>query len=171
MFLSAALIPVEDVLQLWHYRAYWRDGRLVTTGRHAVSADNGHFELRGLEPGTHWVCVDSIETYQPRWGEGMGRCQKVEAPARGIQLDQHAVYGRHGQVGQRPDGEIGIHAVRGGDIVGDHTVTFATQGERVVLQHQAQSRETFARGALRAARFLAGKPPGMYAMSDVLAGG
>lgn len=91
------------------------------------------------------------------------------ADAIDVKLDEHASYGRHGQVGERPAGEIGIHAVRGGDIVGDHTVIFATQGERVELRHQAHSRETFVRGAIRAAKFIAGKPAGSYAMADVLA--
>ena len=71
-------------------------------------------------------------------------------------------------MGERTDGEIGIHAVRGGDVVGDHTVIFAAQGERVELTHKASSRETFARGALRAALWVHGKPAGLYDMQDVL---
>ena len=90
------------------------------------------------------------------------------AGALGVSLDDCANYGREGQVGERPTGQIGIHAVRGGDIVGDHTVIFATQGERVELRHQAHSRETFVRGAIRAAKFIAGKPAGAYGMKDVL---
>jgi 4-hydroxy-tetrahydrodipicolinate reductase len=64
--------------------------------------------------------------------------------------------------------KIGVHSLRGGDVVGDHTVVFATSGERVELTHKASSRDTFARGALRAAQWIIGKPPGLYDMQDVL---
>lgn len=77
-------------------------------------------------------------------------------------------HGREGALGQRSKGEIGIHSIRGGDIVGDHTVIFAGQGERLELTHRAGSREAFARGALRAAQWVIGKPPGLYSMQDVL---
>jgi 4-hydroxy-tetrahydrodipicolinate reductase len=77
-------------------------------------------------------------------------------------------HGREGISGEREKSEIGIHSVRGGDVVGDHTVIFAGQGERVELTHRASSRETFARGALRAARWVIGKPAGLYDMRDVL---
>jgi 4-hydroxy-tetrahydrodipicolinate reductase len=78
------------------------------------------------------------------------------------------VYGRHGQVGERPRGEIGVHAVREGDNPGEHTVIFGLPGESLELSHRALNRDGFARGALDAACFLAGKPPGLYAMADVL---
>src|SRR5436853_4027670 len=78
-------------------------------------------------------------------------------------------HGREGIIGERERSEIGIHSVRGGDVVGDHTVIFAGQGERVELTHRASSRETFARGALRAARWVIRKPAGLYDMRDVLA--
>src|SRR2546429_3553952 len=78
-------------------------------------------------------------------------------------------HGREGMIGERERSEIGIHSVRGGDVVGDHTVIFAGQGERVELTHRASSRETFARGALRAARWVIGKPAGLYDMRDGLA--
>ena len=82
---------------------------------------------------------------------------------------KHSVqHGRVGIVGPRPENEIGIHAVRGGDIVGEHTIYFAGAGERLELTHRASSRETFARGALRAADWLIGKPVGWYEMADVL---
>jgi len=77
-------------------------------------------------------------------------------------------YGREGMVGERGSSEIGIHAVRGGDVVGEHSVIFAGNGERVELTHRAASRETFARGALRAAHWVIGKEPGLYDMRDVL---
>lgn len=78
------------------------------------------------------------------------------------------VHGRNGITGERTKREIGMHALRGGDVVGDHTVVFATGGERVELTHKASSRDTFAKGALRAVRFLAAAAPGLYDMQDVL---
>jgi 4-hydroxy-tetrahydrodipicolinate reductase len=75
---------------------------------------------------------------------------------------------RHGQVGERPRPEIGLQALRGGDVVGDHTVFFFGDGERLELTHRASSRDQFAQGALRAAAWVAGKPPGRYDMADVL---
>jgi len=77
-------------------------------------------------------------------------------------------HGREGVIGERPGKEIGVHSIRGGDVVGDHTVTFAGAGERLELTHKASSRETFALGALRAARWVVGKPAGLYSMEDVL---
>ena len=90
------------------------------------------------------------------------------AEGRGVDLDDVAVYGREGMVGERPAGEIAIHALRGGSVVGDHTVMFAGDVERVEITHRAQSREAFAAGALRAAEWTAGKAPGLYSMRDVL---
>jgi 4-hydroxy-tetrahydrodipicolinate reductase len=77
-------------------------------------------------------------------------------------------HGREGQVGERPLGEIGVHAIRGGDVVGDHTVMFAAEGERIELTHKAANREIFARGAVRAAHWVKGKSAGLYSMEDVL---
>ncbi len=93
---------------------------------------------------------------------------EVVADALGRELREVAVYGREGQTGARERDTIGFATVRGGDIVGDHTVTFAAEGERVEITHKASSRMAFARGALRAANWLAGKPPGLYDMQDVL---
>ncbi|MFH0953172.1 MAG: 4-hydroxy-tetrahydrodipicolinate reductase [Verrucomicrobiota bacterium] len=93
-----------------------------------------------------------------------------EAAARGLEwkLDQVAIHGRHGLHGERPAQQIGFHAVRGGDIVGDHTVLFAAEGECIELSHRATSREAFALGALRAAAWSIGRAPGLYTMRDVL---
>lgn len=94
-----------------------------------------------------------------------------QAVARGLEVDLNgvAVHGRHGMAsGERSATEIGFHAVRGGDIVGDHTVMFATEGEVIELSHRATSRDTFALGALRAAAWVAGRKPGLYTMRDVL---
>lgn len=93
---------------------------------------------------------------------------EVVAEARGWDLSEVAVYGRQGMPGERPKESIGIHAVRGGDIVGDHTVIFAGPAERIELTHRAHSRDTFAWGAMRAARFLATASPGLYSMQDIL---
>ncbi len=90
------------------------------------------------------------------------------AGAYGKKLEDSARYERHGQIGPRPKGQIGIQTVRGGDIVGEHTVLFIGTGERLEITHRATSRENFAQGALLAARWVAGKQPGMYSMADVL---
>lgn len=89
------------------------------------------------------------------------------ATARGQTLKTSAVYGRNGQ-SKRAEGEIGIHAVRGGEIVGEHTVEFIMNGEIIQLTHKAQNRMTFANGAVRAAIWLSDKPAGLYDMQDVL---
>ena len=96
------------------------------------------------------------------------RLAEVVAAARQLSYQKHARHGRQGLVGERPADEIGIHAVRGGDIIGEHTVLFAGLGERVELIHKASSRETFARGAIKAARWIVGRSPGIYEMRDVL---
>ena len=88
--------------------------------------------------------------------------------ATGRDYAQDTVHGRNGVVGARTRREIGMHSLRGGDVVGDHTVIFATGGERVELTHKASSRDTFAKGALRAVRFLETASAGMYDMQDVL---
>jgi len=93
-----------------------------------------------------------------------------EMVARGLghDLDELAVYGRHGITGPRPMGSIGFASLRAGDIVGEHTVLFAGTGERLEITHRAESRMNFAQGALRAVRYLAGRGPGLYDMQDVL---
>jgi len=93
---------------------------------------------------------------------------EILADVRGLQYREAARHGREGIVGERTRGEIGVHSIRGGDVVGDHTVIFANNGERVELTHKASSRETFANGALRAAQWVAGRAPGLYDMQDVL---
>jgi 4-hydroxy-tetrahydrodipicolinate reductase len=90
------------------------------------------------------------------------------AKAAGRQFDQDAVYSRVGHTGARTDAEIGFSVIRGGDIVGDHTVLFAGQGERIEITHKSSSRATYAQGAVRAAKFLMSQPAGQYDMFDVL---
>jgi 4-hydroxy-tetrahydrodipicolinate reductase len=92
----------------------------------------------------------------------------VVAEARKQQAAEAVRHGREGLTGERTSTEIGMHSLRGGDVVGDHTVVFAATGERLELTHKASSRETFAAGALRAAEWVAGKAPGIYDMQDVL---
>lgn len=93
---------------------------------------------------------------------------EILADVRGLQYNEDVRHGRFGIVGERTNTEIGMHAVRGGDVVGDHTVIYATPGERVELTHKASNRETFARGALRASLWAHGRPAGLYDMQDVL---
>ena len=93
---------------------------------------------------------------------------EILAEVRGLQYNRDCRHGRFGDVGARQPNEIGVHALRGGDVVGDHTVVFANVGERVELTHKASSRDTFAHGAVRAARWLQGRAPGLYDMQDVL---
>ena len=105
--------------------------------------------------------VDAPSGTALRFGEAVAR-------ALGRDLSRDAVHGRRGDVGERGAKAIGFHAIRGGDIVGEHTVLFAGEGERVEITVRSGSRATYAAGALRAARFLQGKPSGLYDMQDVL---
>ncbi len=93
---------------------------------------------------------------------------EVVARALGRDLKQCAVYGREGVTGERDPSTIGFATIRGGDIVGDHTVLFAGTGERIEISHKSASRATYAQGSLRAARFLASRATGLYGMNDVL---
>jgi 4-hydroxy-tetrahydrodipicolinate reductase len=90
------------------------------------------------------------------------------AKGRNTTLGKDAVWARHGETGARESGKIGFSVLRGGDIVGDHTLTFAGPGERIELTHRAHDRMAFASGALHAARWAIGKPAGKYSMRDVL---
>ena len=93
---------------------------------------------------------------------------KAAADALGRDLDNDGVFSRHGIIGERGNKEIGIQTIRGGDVVGEHTVMFLGMGERIEVAHRVSNRDTFARGALKAALWLAGKPAGLYNMQDVL---
>jgi len=96
------------------------------------------------------------------------RLGETVARVRGRTLDRSAVYDRHGQTGPREPGSIGFSVVRAGDIVGEHTVLFAAEGERIEITHRATDRLGFARGALRAAEWLIGRPAGLYRMEDLV---
>jgi 4-hydroxy-tetrahydrodipicolinate reductase len=93
---------------------------------------------------------------------------EILADTRNEQLTEVIRHGRQGILGQRTSNEIGMHSLRGGDVVGDHTVMFSALGERVELTHRASSRDTFAHGALRAAQWVADQSPGLYDMQNVL---
>jgi len=96
------------------------------------------------------------------------RLAECAAEALGLDYATETAHGRHGLVGERPTRQIGMHAVRGGDVVGEHTVSFIGRGERVELTHKAHNRDNFARGALRAAKYVMTAAPGLYDMQDVL---
>ncbi|WP_242396115.1 4-hydroxy-tetrahydrodipicolinate reductase [Anaeromyxobacter oryzisoli] len=96
------------------------------------------------------------------------RLGEVAAEALGRDPAEALAYARHGIIGERPPWQIGIQTLRGGDVVGEHTVLFCGEGERVEITHRATSREQFARGAIRAARWLPGKPAGLHDMAEVL---
>ena len=101
-------------------------------------------------------------------GTALAMAEEILA-GRGEPRDGAVILGRSGQVGSRPPGQIGIHALRMGDFVGRHEIHFGGPGETITIQHSAYSRETFAAGALRAASWIIGKSPGFYSMRDVLA--
>jgi len=124
---------------------------------------------RALGPGYDVEIIEAHHRHKVDAPSGtalaMGR---AVADALGRDLQQTAVYGRHGHTGARDGQTIGFATVRGGDVVGDHTVMFLGEGERVEISHRASSRSNFARGALRAAGWVIDRPPGLYDMRDVL---
>lgn len=128
--------------------------------RRATAALGDDFDIEIIEA-HHRHKVDAPSGTALKLGE-------VAADAAGRNLDDCAVYAREGHTGARDRGAIGFSTVRGGDIVGEHTVLFAGEGERIEITHRASSRQTFAGGALRAAVWAAGQSPGRYDMNDVL---
>ena len=126
----------------------------------AAAAVDGETDLEVIEA-HHRHKVDAPSGTALAIGEALAR-------GRGIDLDAHAVMSREGITGARPDGAIGFATIRGGDIVGEHTALFASEGERIEITHKAGTRLAFARGACRAARWLASRPAGRYDMQDVL---
>ena len=118
--------------------------------------------------------VEIVETHHDQKKDAPSgtalKLAEIIAATRNKELRELAVYGRQGRPGPRKPTEIGIHAIRLADVVGEHTVIFGTGGERLELTHKAGSRQSFARGALKAALFLAGQKPGFYSMEDILNG-
>jgi 4-hydroxy-tetrahydrodipicolinate reductase len=131
--------------------------RLAETAARALGDD---FDIEIIEA-HHRHKVDAPSGTALKLGE-------VVANATGRYLSDVAAHGRYGDTGERPGKQIGFHAIRGGDIVGEHTVMFAGAGERVEVTVRSQSRMTYAAGALRAAKWLKGRPAGLYEMADVL---
>lgn len=121
---------------------------------------------------THGYDVEIIEAHHRHKVDAPSgtalKMGEIVAAALGRDLKQVAVYGREGVTGERDPSTIGFATIRGGDIVGDHTVLFAGTGERIEITHRSASRATYAQGSLRAARFLANRPAGLYDMQDVL---
>jgi len=126
----------------------------------AAKALGGGYDIEIIEA-HHRHKVDAPSGTALKMGE-------VIAAAQGRDLKDCAVYARHGHTGERPSGAIGFATIRGGDIVGDHTVLFAGTGERIEITHKSASRATYAQGSLRAVRYLAGRKNGLYDMFDVL---
>jgi 4-hydroxy-tetrahydrodipicolinate reductase len=116
--------------------------------------------------------VEIIETHHNQKKDSPSgtavRLAECAAEALGLSYAEDVTHGREGLVGARPARQIGMHAIRGGDVVGEHTVSFIGQGERIELIHKAHNRDNFARGALRAAQFVLTAKPGLYDMQDVL---
>jgi 4-hydroxy-tetrahydrodipicolinate reductase len=133
---------------------------LINLVQSAAKVLNEGFDIEIIEA-HHRFKVDAPSGTALRLGE-------AAASALGRNLEECAVYGREGVTGERDPSTIGFATVRGGDVVGDHTVLFAGLGERIELTHKASSRVTFASGALRAAKFLIDKQAGLFDMQDVL---
>lgn len=116
--------------------------------------------------------IDIVETHHRHKKDAPSgtalKMAQVVAAGRGRSLDEVGVFTRHGIIGERKRGEIGVQTLRVGDVVGEHTVIFGTMGERIEITHKASSRDVFARGAVRAALWVAGRKPGLYSMHDVL---
>jgi 4-hydroxy-tetrahydrodipicolinate reductase len=114
--------------------------------------------------------IEIVETHhRAKIDAPSGTALRLAEGVRGArQAASHLVHGREGKPGPRAAAEIGMHAVRGGDVLGDHTVHLLGGGERIEMTHRATHRDVFARGALRAARWLSGRAPGRYALGDVL---
>jgi 4-hydroxy-tetrahydrodipicolinate reductase len=158
------------------------EARIEAAGRHAtiVRAGNMSLGVNLLVELTKKVAKALDEDFDIEVLE-MHHRDKVDAPSgtalmlgqaaadgRGIDLEQHAVRSRDGHTGARKRGDIGFASLRGGSVVGEHTVVFAADGERVELTHRAADRGIFARGGVKAALWGRGKPPGIYSMADVL---
>jgi 4-hydroxy-tetrahydrodipicolinate reductase len=122
--------------------------------------------VRRLGPGFD---IEIVETHHKgKVDSPSGTAVRLADAAREARRELRVVHGREGNVGPRAEDEIGVFAVRGGDVIGDHSVHLLGLGERIELTHRATNRDLFARGAIRAARFLVGKPAGRYTMADVV---
>lgn len=133
-----------------------------------VLAEIAAYAAKHLGPGFD---VEIVETHhRAKVDAPSGTAVRLASAIREARGELRDVHGREGNAGPRREDEIGVFAVRGGDVIGDHTIHLLGPGERLELTHRATSRDLFARGALRAAHFLKGKPPGRYSMADILRG-
>lgn len=158
------------------------EAKLEAAGRHGVLVKAGNMSLgvNLLMALTKRVAAALDEDFDIEIVE-MHHRHKVDAPSgtalmlghaaaegRGIDLEERSIHERHGITGARPKGDIGFACIRGGGIIGDHNVIFASESERIELAHKAEDRSVFARGAVKAALWGRGKEPGLYSMLDVL---
>ena len=157
---SAVLVHTSTIPIVWSSNYSTGVNVLFWLTRKAVEALGPGFDLEVVEM-HHRLKKDAPSGTAATLSE-------ILAEARKQHLTEVLRHGRHGIVGERTPTEIGMHSLRGGDVVGDHTVIFAAPGERVELTHRASSRETFAQGALRAAQWVVKQKPGLYEMRDVL---
>ncbi|MFV2093111.1 MAG: 4-hydroxy-tetrahydrodipicolinate reductase [Hyphomicrobiales bacterium] len=156
--------------------------KLSAAARHAVIVKSGNMSLgvNLLAALVKQVAATLDEDFDIEILE-MHHRHKIDAPSgtamllgeaaaegRGITLKERGVFTRHGETGARNAGDIGFATLRGGSVVGEHSVIFATTGERIILEHRAQDRAIFSRGAVKAALWAHGKDPGIYSMADVL---
>lgn len=153
--------------------AYGKKIPLIFASNYSVGVNTLFYLTRKaaeiLQPGFDQEVVEMHHRHKKDAPSGTARSLvEILCEVKKKTMAELARHGRSGEPGARTEDEIGVHALRGGDVVGDHTVIFAADGERVELTHKASSRDTFAAGALRAARWLSGKPPGVYGMFDVL---
>ncbi len=158
------------------------DAKLAAAARHAAIVKSGNMSLgvNLLAALVKQVAAALDEDFDIEVLE-MHHRDKIDAPSgtalllgdaaaagRGISLEKRGVFTRHGETGARKAGDIGFATLRGGSVVGEHSVVFATTGERIILEHRAQDRAIFARGAVKAALWARGNAPGIYSMTDVL---
>jgi 4-hydroxy-tetrahydrodipicolinate reductase len=165
MVIGTTGIP-EDVMAQIHAS---RDVRVVLSPNMSVGV-NLMFELIAMAARVLSNYDVEIVEFHHRWKKDAPsgtalRLKEIVKTERGLKKE---VFGRHGVTGERTSDEIGIMSLRGGDVVGEHTVIFAKEGERLEITHRASSRENFARGAIRAAKWVVDKPYGIYSMRDVL---
>jgi 4-hydroxy-tetrahydrodipicolinate reductase len=113
--------------------------------------------------------VEIVEIHHKRKKDSpSGTAARIAECIERVKKDVRPIHGREGATGPRNPRELGLHSIRGGDVVGEHTVIFAGEGERFELTHRAHSRRTFAQGTLRAIHYIVGRKPGLYSMADVL---
>ena len=158
------------------------DAKFSAAARHAAIVKSGNMSLgvNLLAALVKQVATALDEDFDIELME-MHHKHKIDAPSgtalmlgnaaaegRGVSLEDRGVFAREGQTGPRTAGDIGFSTLRGGSVVGEHSVIFATTGERIILEHRAQDRAIFARGAVKAALWAHGKDPGLYSMADVL---